>query len=331
MAKFGRYIGNLPPPTSNYFNVFNPKKKWYKWVRRRLPWTPAEILEFFTVKQNTPEWHKLRQKVVGASTLGGLIGTSDYTTPKWLIRKLLNMIRIDEVTYDEVTATYAMNLGHKYEPVIAWMIEQIYGLKLEDVGIVVNNKFIDFGISPDGYVSDVKAKKRLFEIKFQLHVVLSTPSWAYITQVQAQMTLMEIETCYLVCFSPKDYGRFNVFKIKRSQEFWEKLVMPRMNKIFEALETADYNFEAPWSEDETEQWMSKLTSEPFCKTEKNLQVQFKDFVYACMQAEVDPSSEFDILPEDYKNESNPRIENKNHGGTAGWFRPEFVERVAFIR
>jgi len=246
--------------------------QWIVWKQKQ-PWSEKQLREFYEVEQNTPKWHEYRKNFIGASSLGGFIGTSTHTKPRCAITYALgayNPLFIDPHRNDS-----NFEHGHKFEDVAAKIFELIYGIPLLTVGIIVNNKWPSLGASLDRIARD--DPRVCVEIKCPIHRVHYEIPSEYMTQVQMQMHLSERDRCYFVSFltphGPKEPGRINVFMVEKSEDYWYKGVLPRLADVFVALETQNIHFKPKWENDPM----------PACKwkLDTSEEVSYDDFVDLC--------------------------------------------------
>lgn len=97
------------------------------------------------VKQNTPEWHKLRKQRIGASESPIIMGLSPYKT----IRELyLEKISEEEIVDDD--NGFVKNKGHRLEPIARAHYELHSGLSFPDT-LAVHGEYPYIGASLDGF------------------------------------------------------------------------------------------------------------------------------------------------------------------------------------
>lgn len=202
------------------------KKKWYK------------------VKPSShDEWLKERNKGIGASEAGAVVGVSKYSSPYGIWRK---KIGLDE----PIRENWAMEQGHIFERHIAELFQQEYGFeviglysienrkgKIDWLAVDCENQFLR--VSPDWlfYSGGKKneSNKRILECKtsrnnYQKDCLLDEClSWW--VQVQYQMYVLRHDYAYIgfLCVETGDHW---FERIEYNEEFCKKTLIPNIIELW---------------------------------------------------------------------------------------------------
>tara|TARA_R110000850_G_scaffold18946_3_gene58054 strand:+ start:739 stop:1359 length:621 start_codon:yes stop_codon:yes gene_type:complete len=102
------------------------------------------------VEQKSLEWLKARHGNVTGTSLGSALGTP--AVQKTLLYSLV-ADRMTEVQINDLS-TPAIDRGNEQEPFAIRATEDETGIKFTETGLLLNDKYPRFSISPDGIVED---------------------------------------------------------------------------------------------------------------------------------------------------------------------------------
>ena len=189
---------------------------------------------------NTPVgklFGKIYPFAMGGSDTGAVEGCSEFTSKKVLQLKKLSLI--ESVTPPSLQFIY--DFGHIFEDAVGYM----GALQLRARGIDVVYVPCDFGyvktdwrhflVHPDGFLVSPKTGKvvALAEIKTTR---TTSPHWInsfahdkvpeeYMTQVQAYMQVLGIDTCYVLAWNcERDADGFKQLRVDRDESFARKIL-----------------------------------------------------------------------------------------------------------
>lgn len=148
------------------------------------------------IEQRTPEWYAARNNLITASDAAQAIGEGKFGTRREFFEKKLDAILSAE------PKTLNMNIpplqwGVKYEPVAAYLYEELYSTVLHEFGLLVHPVHACIGASPDG----ISAAGIMVEIKcpYRRKISGDIPG-QYFLQMQLQMDVCGLRECdYLEC------------------------------------------------------------------------------------------------------------------------------------
>jgi putative phage-type endonuclease len=234
-ADFARVIFLQPE------DLVNPRSEWKAFVRRVIGWSDEERRNFLQLQQNTKSWHEARRNFIGASSVCYLTGHSEYCTPRYFIRKLVNYYRTTPEFHDENQGSKFTEHGHRAEPVTNLLVNEFTGLSFQDSGITTNNNWPWFGVSLDGRDGDTIAEYKAPAFKVHTDIPAS-----YCDQMQTQMAIADVSTCVFGSLWTKIEGdaELAIHVVERSQKYWENWVLPKTNEALDAASRLDIDFES---------------------------------------------------------------------------------------
>lgn len=142
------------------------------------------------VKQNTPEWIKLRQSHVTGSNADTL-----------LTRGLPAALKAN---LSEFNGNFFTKRGHILEDEAIELYEAIHDCKVERPGFVINDKWPSAGCSPDG-IDDwlVLLEVKAFAERKHLEIMdIDTIPFKIMAQLQWNMMITELELARLILYNP---------------------------------------------------------------------------------------------------------------------------------
>lgn len=188
-----------------------------------------EILPTYEVE--SPAWHQLRTKSVGASDVAAILGLSPWQTP-------LDIYRAKKGIPHPIDPDLAY-FGHALEPVIA---EWIVNRRTDDIGIILDGfsarskAWPWLTAAPDRttYRYDGKA---LVPVELKSSSAFSKASWAegpplfYQAQVQAQCAVLDAPYGWLAVLHGGNSP--DLHRIERDDEFIEEQLVPETRRFWE--------------------------------------------------------------------------------------------------
>ena len=152
-----------------------------------------------------------REGRLTASSFAAAIGLNPYMSKQKLFRELTNVD--PKFQGNEMTAW-----GNDHEQDAVNRYEAEYGVILSNTGdaqdfiICTANDWI--GCTPDGFNDEIVTE---FKCPFSLRVYPEIPAY-YMPQVQGQMAIAKKQLSHFACWTPDDFG---VWEVKFNQEYWE--------------------------------------------------------------------------------------------------------------
>ncbi len=156
-----------------------------------------ELKERPLIKQRSEEWFKLRENRLTASDLYDAV-----YHPITLIKK-----KIKNVSFNSYSIP-ALKWGCMFEEVAANIYAHLNSTKINEFGLLVNDKINNFGASPDGITDE----GIMIEIKcpYSREIKDKVIPDKYYYQMQGQMAVCELDICdYIEC-------KFNTFENEES-------------------------------------------------------------------------------------------------------------------
>lgn len=188
----------------------------------------AHMLRRKRTEQHTAEWYQYRKMMLTASNLAPLMGVKGAFSNK---KQLFHRKTGDWDADTAFTDSPAMAFGRKYEDEAGRVFEQVTGIPLfkKDVGLLEHPDYPWIGASPDcvGIYDPV-----LVEIKvpYSRKIEHMCPD-KYWTQIQQQLAVCDLETCYLAQYKPPNAcsdGLLDIVRVDRDREWWTNSAMPAL-------------------------------------------------------------------------------------------------------
>ena len=139
------------------------------------------------IKHRTEEWFKLRENRLTASDLYDAV-----YHPNTLIKKKLKNVSFNSY------AIPALKWGCMFEQVASNIYAHLNSTKINEFGLLVNDKIDNFGASPDGITDE----GIMIEIKcpYSREIIDKVIPDKYYYQMQGQMAVCELDICdYIEC------------------------------------------------------------------------------------------------------------------------------------
>lgn len=142
--------------------------------------------------QHSEEWHLARQELLTASVCATALDCNPYeSSHELLVRKVASHSGIFSIRSNSNTAW-----GNKYEPIAKAFYENLFNVKVHDIGLVTHPIYDWLGASPDGLMTSGK----LLEIKCPVHRKIGDIPHYYWIQVQIQLEVCNLDECdFLEC------------------------------------------------------------------------------------------------------------------------------------
>ena len=164
-----------------------------------------DIANLPQLEQRTPEWFKLREDMITASSSGQALGKCPYNGSK------PNDLIIEKVFGREFLDNEYVHHGKKYEEIATKIYEVVYNIQVKEYGLIPHMGNITFlGASPDGIATYKTLNNnfsnmigRMLEIKCPYSRKIKTkgkiegvicPTYYY-CQVQQQLECCKLEKC----------------------------------------------------------------------------------------------------------------------------------------
>jgi putative phage-type endonuclease len=208
--------------------INNPKKyldlQWTKFDCNKLPTDNkySRRLELITkyrslpqVEQKSEAWHTLRNSCITATAIAKVLDEDPYGYPISLLLEKCHR-------GPEFIQNIYCHHGNKYETIGSMFYEFRHNVKVDEYGLIKNDKYSFIGISPDMICSEntycggnkSKLVGRLGEIKFpKTRKILFTGDidgticpHQYYLQVQAQLNVTELDECDFIQFDIEEYA-----------------------------------------------------------------------------------------------------------------------------
>ena len=168
-----------------YFNRLSNKKN----IEHRLD----KLKKLVLPEQRSPEWYKMRETMLTASSLADALGKGHFKTRENLL--------IDKTssTPPPYFSNDIIEWGVKYEEVATKFYEKINNLTVLEFGLVPHPEFKIFGASPDGICDENSSQEyigRMLEIKCppKRKFTKEVPEH-YWMQMQGQLETCDLEEC----------------------------------------------------------------------------------------------------------------------------------------
>ena len=146
-------------------------------------------------EQRSPEWYKIRENLLTASSLADALGKGHFQTRDGLL-----LSKTDDTKKEISKASQdIMQWGVKYEPVATRYYEHLYGVSIVEFGLIPHPKLSVFGASPDG-ICDIGSPNgyegRMLEIKCppKRKFTHEVPRH-YWMQMQGQLEVCDLDEC----------------------------------------------------------------------------------------------------------------------------------------
>ena len=181
-------------------------------------------------EQRSEAWLKMRGQMLTASDGAAAIGANKYQTPLDLILKKCGLG--EPFVGNEATAH-----GTRLEPFAIEMFEERYGEKVNELGLIPDEKYPWLGGSPDG-LTDTNC---LIEVKcpFRRQIERGVVPLCYEAQIQICMEIMDVESCFFIQYAPYEITFpkpevFDVTIVPRDRGWFEKY-LPVMDELWKKV------------------------------------------------------------------------------------------------
>lgn len=200
--------------------------------------------------QRSPEWFKMRENCVSASSWGQALGFVPYrgSSPKDLIRAKVAPETLPP--FDDRFTRW----GVKYEEVATRMYEFKVSIPVEEFSFIVHPKYDFLGASPDG----IRPDGVMLEIKCPpKREITGIPPYYYWIQMQGQLEVCDLEKC--------DFLECKITEFEKEDDFWmsdndmKGVVSNFVDK--DGKETFGY-YKIPFNSDDLEEWIKVEQNKP---------------------------------------------------------------------
>lgn len=191
------FIESIIDEYSNKINTFNIRKhKLYELMKLELP------------EQRSPEWYKLRQNILTASSFAAALGDDHF--------KSRDMLIYEKINPPPYTSNPITEWGVKYEEIATLFYQLITGTNVIEFGLIPHPTFPIFGASPDGICDDkgpMEYCSRMLEIKCppKRKFTKSVPKH-YMMQMQGQLEVCDLDECDFLQVKIEEYEDMNEYK-----------------------------------------------------------------------------------------------------------------------
>lgn len=141
------------------------------------------------IKQNTPEWHKIRETHLTGSN-------ADILLTRGLEQAL-------KANLNRFNGNFYTKRGHILEEEAIEIYEAINACTVSRPGFVVNDRFPNVGCSPDGIVEDILIEVKCFGENKHMEIQnLKSIPFKIMAQLQFNMMICELPQARLVLYNP---------------------------------------------------------------------------------------------------------------------------------
>ncbi len=147
--------------------------------------------------QHSPEWFEARDRMITASEVGSVLGTNPYMSSAQVLR---NKVGVGT----PFTGNAATRWGTEHEDQVRDRFCAEYGEVCHETGCIPHATVPFLGASPDGIlesgaVLEIKCPMR----RQPIQGVHNVPPY-YMSQMQLQMEVCDLDKCYFVEWKPPD-------------------------------------------------------------------------------------------------------------------------------
>lgn len=205
---------------------------WHYYRGRSVHPDVNQLLNRVRIDQHTPNWYNERRLRITASIASAILGENPFEN--------YNSVFLKKTGRGPARAeSAATEHGHAKEHLARHLFEQATGLDVlpVDVGLVCHNSYNFLGASPDGVGA---FEPFLIEIKcpFRRTIKHEVPMY-YMAQMQLQMEVCNIDTCYFVQYCAPTVvsrGVLDIVTVKRDPE-WMSKALPVFEKFWNDVKT----------------------------------------------------------------------------------------------
>jgi len=146
-------------------------------------------------EQRSPEWYKMREGMLTASSIACIIDKNPYQTRAKYLAEKCGFI-------EGFKGGPATEWGVKYEPVATEVYSHIYNTKVYEFGLVPHPVYNFIGASPDG----ITENGIMIEIKVPpTRAITGIPPIYYWVQMQIQMEVCDLDLCHFTELKIEEY------------------------------------------------------------------------------------------------------------------------------
>tara|TARA_Y100001958_G_C21247117_1_gene578100 strand:+ start:6168 stop:7316 length:1149 start_codon:yes stop_codon:yes gene_type:complete len=161
--------------------------------------------------QRSPEWYKIRENILTASSLADAIGKGHFKTRDEMILSKMDVEEIKPTKY----VSSIMEWGVKYEQIATIFYEYLTKSQIIEFGLIPHPQLKIFGASPDGICGPKSPKEyigRMLEIKCppKREFTSEVPEH-YWMQIQGQLETCNLSECDFLQVKIQEYSNFEEY------------------------------------------------------------------------------------------------------------------------
>lgn len=164
-----------------------------------------------TIKSNTQKWHDFRHKILSASDISVVLDSNVYKPKDRLILEK----RTKYISDSNINTLH----GQKFEPLAINFFEKKFNCKVYECGLKIHPKYDFLGATPDG-IFEYNNEISLLEVKCPLKRKIDGKiSFNYFCQMQLQMEVWNINSCY---FIETEFREYESQIVNKKEEYYKK-------------------------------------------------------------------------------------------------------------
>ncbi len=180
------------------------------------------MIHYHEIEQTSPEWFELRKgKLTGSHATE--IGANGAGLKTYCKKIVLGLIRTNE---PEPYTNRELDRGNELEPIGLTSYEFENNVKVDTVGFITNDEFLNCGVSPDGLVGEdggIEIKARNDEK--HLSLILGETKEIPKNQIQMFLLISGRKWCDFVSINPNFEKHLFVKRIYPDEYYFEKLII----------------------------------------------------------------------------------------------------------
>ena len=276
--------------------------------KKNIEYRLEKLKKLVLPEQRSPEWYKMRDTMLTASSLADALGKGHFKTRDDLL--------IDKSSKDPIPyfSNDIIEWGVKYEPIATTFYEKLNNLTVLEFGLVPHPEFKIFGASPDGICDENSPEEyigRMLEIKCPpVRKFTKEVPEHYWMQMQGQLETCDLEECdflqvKLIEYSTED--EYNVDKYLENDILKEGLTNNNLPKglVLSFVKIVDdqkkYHYEYGdfyQSFEDLKKWAENIINNyPFDQNEKVIYNWWKIERYECTLVHRDREWWLNTMPE----------------------------------
>ena len=177
------------------------------------------MIHYYNIEQGSDEWHELRKGKLTASNATA-IGANGSGLKTYCENIALDTVGFEKDNY----INDVMERGNILEPIARTAYEFENNVSIKEVGFIMNDKYPNVGVSPDGLIEDnggceIKARNNNKHFSLILGNVKEIPY----NQIQMTLLITEREWWDFISFNPNLSKPIFVKRIYPDLVYFEKL------------------------------------------------------------------------------------------------------------